>query len=168
MSETLTAATSGIADSDGLTNATFSYQWVRNDGSSHTDITGATGSTYTLVEADEGKTIQVLVSFTDDEGNDETLASTATGAVDTRPNSLATGALAITGTAQVGETLTAYSFGIEDSDGLTNATFTYQWLADDAEIAGATGSTYILTDSEESKTVKVRVALPTMRATMRR
>ena len=158
VSETLTAATSGIADSDGLTNATFSYQWVRNDGSSHTDITGATGSTYTLVEADEGKTIQVLVSFTDDEGNDETLASTATGAVDTRPNSLATGALAITGTAQVGETLTAYSFGIEDSDGLTNATFTYQWLADDAEIAGATGSTYTLTDSEESKTVKVRVS----------
>ena len=51
-------------------------------------------------------------------------------------NSAATGAPTINGTAQVGQTLTASTSGISDSDGLANATFTYQWLADDADING--------------------------------
>ena len=157
--ETLTADTSAIADANGLTNATFRYQWVHNNGTSDTDITGATNSGYTLVNADEGRTIKVRVSFTDDAGNDETLTSTATAAVDAAPNNPATGAPAITGTAQVGETLTADTSGIADDDGLTNVSYGYQWFADDAEITGATGSTYVLTSSEVGKTLKVRVSL---------
>ena len=77
---------------------------------------------------------------------------------ETAVNSAATGAPTISGTAQVGQTLTADTSGIADADGLANATFSYQWLADDTEIAGATGLTYTLTDSEESKTVKVQVS----------
>ena len=79
--ETLTASTSGIADADGLSGATFSYQWVSNDGTTDTDIEGAADSTYTLLDADEGKTIKVRVTFTDDSGNEETLTSTATATV---------------------------------------------------------------------------------------
>ena len=79
--ETLTAGTSGIADPDGLTDVTYSYRWVANDGTADTDISGATGSTYTLVSADEGRTLRVRVSFTDDGGYSETLTSTATDAV---------------------------------------------------------------------------------------
>ena len=79
--ETLTVSTSGIADADGLSGATFSYQWVSNDGTTDTDIQGATDSTYTLLDADEGKTIKVRVAFTDDAGHEETLTSAATGAV---------------------------------------------------------------------------------------
>ena len=66
--ETLTADTSGIADADGLTNSTFSYQWVANDGGTDADIAGETDAIYTLVADDEGKTIKVRVSFTDDAG----------------------------------------------------------------------------------------------------
>ena len=77
----MTADTTGIADADGLTNVSYSYQWTRNDGSTDTDIQSATGSSYTLVDVDEGKTIKVEVSFTDDTGNDETLSSGATDAV---------------------------------------------------------------------------------------
>ena len=83
--ETLTADTSGIADADGLDNATFSYQWVSNDGTSDADISGATGASHTLADADEGKTVKVRVSFTDDAGNEETLTSAATAAVDAAP-----------------------------------------------------------------------------------
>ena len=54
------------------------YQWL---SSRDTEIQGETGSTYTLVGADEGKTIKVRVSFTDDVGNQETLTSAATAAV---------------------------------------------------------------------------------------
>ena len=44
------------------------------------------------------------------------------------PNDPATGAPAITGTAQVGETLTAVTSGIMDVDGLTTLGYTYQWV----------------------------------------
>ena len=152
--ETLTAETTGIADTDGLDNASFAYQWLADDA----DISGATGKTYALTEADEGKTVKVQVSFTDDAGNEETLTSTATDAVAGLPNSPATGAPTITGTAQVGETLTAETTGIADTDGLDNASFAYQWLADDADISGATGKTYALTAADEGKTVKVQVS----------
>ena len=108
--ETLTADTSGIADEDGLENVSFSYQWLADD----TAIQGATNADYTLIEADEGKAITVQVSFTDDAGNDETLTSAATDAVAAKPNSPATGAPTISGTAQVGETLTADTSGIAD------------------------------------------------------
>ena len=160
--QTLTASTSGISDSDGLTNATFTYQWLSSDGASDSDISGASISTYTLVESDEGKTIKVRVSFADDRGKQETLTSTATAAVAARLNSAATGAPAISGTVQVGQTLTASTSGISDSDGLTNATFTYQWLssdgASDSDISGASISTYTLVESDEGKTIKVRVS----------
>ena len=102
MGETLTADTSGIADADGMTGATFTYQWVANDGTADTDIAGATGSTYTLVAADEGKTIKVKVSFTDEGGYEESLTSSPTAMVEARPNSPATGQPTISGTAQGG------------------------------------------------------------------
>ena len=153
--ETLTADKSGIADADGLTNATFSYQWLADD----TTIAGATGSTHTLADADVGKAITVQVSFTDDAGNDETLTSAATDAVAAAlaSNNPATGAPTISGTAQVGETLTADTSDIADADGLDDVSFTYQWLADDTEIAGATGSTYTVAAADEGKAIKVRV-----------
>ena len=156
--ETLTASTSGIADADGLDNVSYSYQWIRNDGTDDTDITGATSSSYTLVDDDEGKAIKVKVSFTDDADNDETLTSTATATVAAKPNSAATGAPTISGTAEVGQTLTADTSGIADADGLAGVSFNYQWLADDADIASATASTYLLTTSEVDKAIEVRVS----------
>ena len=79
--ETLTAATSAIADDNGLTNAVFSHQWVRSANGSDTDITDATGSTYTVTNADIDKAIKVRVNFTDDDGYSETLTSNATTSV---------------------------------------------------------------------------------------
>ena len=75
--ETLTALTNGIADADGLTNPMYSYQWLA-DGS---EIAGATGGSYTLVDADQDKTIKVRVTFTDDRNHQESLTSAATAAV---------------------------------------------------------------------------------------
>ena len=154
--ETLTANTSGIADPDGLGSVQYEYQWLADDS----EIAGATGSTYTLADSDEGKTVRVQASFTDDAGNEETLTSGATEAVAAEPqtNSPATGAPTISGTTQVGETLTVETSGVIDADGLSNVQYEYQWLADDADIAGATGSTYTLTDSEESKAITVQVS----------
>ena len=81
---TLIAGVTAIADEDGLTNAVFGYQWIRHDGNTGTDISGATASNYTLATADVGKTLTVKVSFTDDRGNEESLTSAATAAVASR------------------------------------------------------------------------------------
>ena len=160
--ETLTADTTGIADADGLTNVSFSYQWIRNDGNTDTDIAGETDSTYTPSGSDVGKTIKVKVSFSDDANNAETLTSEETGAVAAKPNTVPTGLPTISGTAQVDETLTADTTGIADADGLTNVSFNYQWVRNDgsadADIQDATGSTYTLSDDDLGKTIKVRVS----------
>ena len=76
--ETLTASASDIADDDGLTNATFAWQWIAGDA----DIAGATGATYTLTSAEVGKTVKVRATFTDDRGTEETVLSDATAAVE--------------------------------------------------------------------------------------
>ena len=156
--ETLSADMSGIADADGLSGATFTYQWLRNDGSTDADIAGETNSTYTLVPADEGKTIKVRLSFTDDAGSDETLTSAPTAQVASSSNNPATGPPTIRGQARVGATLRASLSALDDADGLSGATFAYQWLADDAEIRDATDSTYVLDADDEGKTIRVRVS----------
>ena len=149
---TLTANTSGIADADGL--GTFAYQWVRG---ADTNIAGATGSTYQPVAADVGDTLKVRVSWTDGGGTAEALTSAPTAPVTAAGNQAPTGAPTITGTAQVGRTLTANTSGIADADGL--GTFSHQWVRGAAtDIAGATGSTYQPVAADVGDTLKVRVS----------
>ncbi len=156
--ETLAADTRGIADADGLANPAFTYQWLADA----TAISGATGSTYTLVVADEGKAIEVKVTFSDDGGNDETLNSPATDAVAARTNSPPTGAPTIIGTAQVGETLTVDTTGIADLDGMENASFQYEWFAidGDLEISPLINSyrpAYVVSSMDKGMPIKVKV-----------
>ena len=161
--QTLTAGTTAIMDDDGLTSVSYTYQWIRTAAGVDTNISGATASTYTLVAADQGTTVKVRVSFTDDASNAETRTSAATAAVSAAPNTPATGAPTITGTAQVGQTLTAVTTAIMDANGLTTPSYTYQWIrvaTDNTEtnISGATASTYTLVAADQGTTVKVTVS----------
>ena len=162
--ETLTASVTGIADSDGLSGATFTFQWVRVDtDDSEADIGGATKSTYELTDDDEGKRVKVVVSFTDDGNNPETRAGDPSGVIDPEPNVDATGAPTISGIARVNETLTAGTGDIVDDNGLDSVSYRFQWVRVDtddseADIGGATNSTYMLTAEDEGKRVKVRVS----------
>ena len=161
--QTLTAGTTAIMDDDGLTSVSYTYQWIRTAAGVDTNISGATASTYTLVAADQGTTVKVRVSFTDDASKAETRTSAATAAVSAAPNTPATGAPTITGTAQVGQTLTAGTTAIVDADGLTSVSYTYQWIrvaTDNTEtnIASATASTYTLVAADQGTTIKVTVS----------
>ena len=137
---------------------TYLYQWIRNNA----NIAGQTESTYTLVDADQGKTIKVKVSFTDDANNAESRISQATEAVAPPPNTPATGEPTISGTPQVRRTLTVDTSAIEDADGLENAVFRYRWFATKSsttrEIAGETDSTYKLVPADEGHTFHVEVS----------
>ena len=125
-----------VENDDGLLGAALPYGWVF---------------------------ILMATAYSEDDGGGEPLQiERATLEVSNYPaspaNSPATGAPTISGTGQVGQTLTASTSGISDADGLTNVSYSYQWLADDAEISGATGGSYTLTDSEEGKAIKVKVS----------
>ena len=151
---TLTADTSPIDDQDGLTNVSYGYQWLAGGS----DIDGATGSSYELTSSEQGQTIKVRVTFTDDRDNAETLTSEATVAVVAAPNRDATGAPTISGTPQVDQTLTADTSSIADEDGLTNVSYEYQWIAEESDIEGATGSSYTLKGVQKGQTIQVRVS----------
>ena len=156
--ETLTADTSSITDPDGLTTSVYRYQWLMTDADGDTVVKGATASTYTLPDDYAGGIIKVKVSFTDDADNEEVLTSNGVaGVIVTTANYPATGAPTISGNPQVDQTLTADTSPIDDEDGLTNATFEYQWTAGGSDIDGATGSSYLLTSSEQGQTIQVRV-----------
>ena len=155
----LTAGTSGISDGNGLTSPTYSYQWLRGETASAAgeDISGATSATYTVVEADQSKYLRVQVSFQDDDGNSETVTSDATGPVSAEANAPATGQPTISGTAQVGQDLSASVSGISDGNGVANSTYDYQWLRADtatgtgSEISGARSATYRLVEADQGK-----------------
>ena len=87
----------------------------------------------------------------------------------TTTNTAATGKPGISGTAAVGQTLTATTSGISDADGKTKAengdsgyAYTYQWVQVDGgtetDISGEMSSTYTPSSSDVGKTIRVKVS----------
>lgn len=129
----------------------YAYQWQR-DG---TNISGATGTTYILVEADEGANIRVSVTATNAGGAGAPAVSAATGPITPALAAPVNTALpTITGTAQVGETLTSTT---GTWTGNPTPTYARQWKADGANIAGATAPTYVPVVGDVGKAITVTV-----------
>ena len=111
---------------------------------------------------DEGETL-VEVTVTAADGTVRRYrVVVARGASETEPeNTAPTGLPAISGTPQVGVPLTASESAIEDGDGLENATYVWQWIANDGtrdtDIEGATSASYTPKPGDVGKTLKVRV-----------
>ncbi len=132
------------AGSISPSGATVTYQWEYSttSGGTYTVIPGATSSTYTMASAYVNDYIKVAA--TGSGGYTGTVTSTAVGPVSAEP---ITAIGAITGTAQVGSTLTA---GALTPSG---ATATYQWeysttsIGTYKSISGATSSTYTVASS---------------------
>ena len=120
------------------------YQWQLDVN----DISGATGATYTATEGDEGHTIDVVATATNDDG---VTTSATSGTTDSVLDALPTITQPeITGDVREGETLTASaSSGQDDND------VTYQWQINGESISGATGATYTVTEGDEGHTIDV-------------
>jgi hypothetical protein len=135
-----------LADADTL--GTISYQWQ----SAGTDISGATGSTLTLGQAQVGHVITVTASYTDGGGTAESATATGTSSV-ANINDAPTGLPTVSGSAVTGSTLTVVTSAVADPDGL--GAFSYVWKADSSVIGGATGSTYTLVAGDLGKHISV-------------
>jgi Protein of unknown function (DUF4038)/Putative collagen-binding domain of a collagenase len=127
----------------GDTPISFSYQWSD----------GTTGQADTLSSGDQGKSITVTVTASNDAGT-ATARSNSVGPVAAAPPPAVkvppsnTSLPTISGTAQVGSTLTA-SPGVWSGD--TPIAVTYQWSD------GTTGQTDALPSSDQGKNISVTV-----------
>lgn len=134
---------------------TYARQWQRNTGSGFTNISGATGSSYTLVGGDEGATIRCVVTATNTEGSVSANSNTV-GPV-TLPNSAPANTVApvVTGTTQVGQVLSCTT---GTWTGVPTPTYARQWQRDTgsgfANISGATGSSYTLVGADEDADIR--------------
>jgi hypothetical protein len=152
------AVVNSLADPDGIPSSGTGaprYQWQANG----VDIKGATSLTYGLTQAEVGKTLSVIASYTDLQGTAETVTSPPTDAV-ANVNDRPSGAVRITGTPFQGQALVA-SHTLSDLDGIPSSgadAIRYQWTAADQDIAGATSATFTPTQAEVFKTLYVTVA----------
>ncbi len=144
--QVLTATT---GSPQGYPAPTATYQWKRGG----VNISGATASTYTLVQADTGENITVEVTLTNTEGSDSQ-TSAAVGPINGAP--FFSGSVTISGSAFVGQVLTA---SLPTTGGYPTPTASYEWLRDDVVISGATASTYTLVNDDVDANIKVRVDL---------
>ena len=71
--------TAGVSSNDPDGNGTVtSYSWQSSsDGSSWSNISGATSSTFTVTSSEEGKYIRVTVAYTDGEGTSESVTASS-------------------------------------------------------------------------------------------
>jgi hypothetical protein len=146
--QTLSADLSAMADLDGIPGSGAgapALQWLA-DG---VEISGATGSSLLLGQAQVGREISLKVAYTDGLGKAEAMTSAATAKV-ANVNDAPTGGVTISGTAMEGQVLTAQPT-LADADGL--GAITTRWLADGALISGATGVTYTLTAADVGRSI---------------
>lgn len=132
----------------GTPTPTYARQWRRGD----TDIEDETGTTYLLVEDDEGENITCVVTATNSVGT-ETATSNSIGPVAGIAPSFTVDPV-LSGTPTVGETLTVTN---GTAGGTPAATFARVWLRDGVAIAGATGTTRVLTEDDVDALISVRV-----------
>jgi glucose/arabinose dehydrogenase len=144
--------TTNLTDLDGFTAANVSYQWQQNNNGTWASIAGATSQTLNLTQALVGKQVRSTANYVDTLGNTEAVISSATIAV-ANINDAPTGTVTITGAPTQGVTLTATN-NLADVDGL--GPISYQWLANNINITGATANTLVLGQAQVGTTITVK------------
>jgi hypothetical protein len=152
--ETLVAQ-NGSWDQSSLT---YSYQWQRCSGSC-SSISGATGQAYTVVLADVGTSLRVLVTARNAGGETGSATSAPTGTVTGVNAPVNSGLPSISGTTRQGRTLTASHGSWSGSP-----SYTYQWRrcnsagASCGNVGSASTSTsYTLGSADVGHTIRVLV-----------
>ncbi|HEU0251120.1 MAG TPA: hypothetical protein VFR48_10390 [Solirubrobacteraceae bacterium] len=160
--QTLSASTGSWSGSP----TSYAYQWQACDGSGSNcvDVAGASGPSYLLNSGDVGHTLRVTVSATN-AGGSGSVASLPTASVvalppPPPPAPSNTALPAIAGTATEGLSLSASTGSWSGSP----TSFAYQWQDCDTSglnctnIGGAGSSTYLLSETDVGRTIRVVVS----------
>jgi hypothetical protein len=129
--------------------AIASYQWMRGSGA----ITGATASSYKLVNADAGHYLSVVVTLSA-EGHSATSTQYYVGPIVAGAVFTTVPTTTITGTLKAGSTLTAHTGAFVPA-----AThISYLWEMNEIPISGAHASTYKLNSGNVGQRIRVIVS----------
>lgn len=138
-------------------SGSYTYKWQESsDASTWSDISGATSSTFTLVDANAGKFIRSVVTITSSAGAG-TAYSAATRKVGSPYNTVAP---AVTGTVRVGSTQTTTNGTWSN----TPTSYTYQWQTSSNGILwtnvadSSTASTFIPTFAQANLQLRVTIS----------
>lgn len=141
-----TLITANVGTWTGVAPITYEYKWTRNGVA----ISGATASTYTIQVADDLATIRVEVKGTNAYGVSAYIASSnSVNAVNSIVPTITSAT--ISGTAVVGQTLTASANGVT---GYPTPTLSYQWKRGATNI-GTNASTYTLVQADAGNTSNI-------------
>ena len=155
--DTLTATNGSWSNSP----TAFVYQWqdCNGSGTNCSNISVATGISYTLTSSDAGDTIDVVVTASNSAGSGQaTSTTTAVVTVPVQPP-VNTSLPTISGQTVVGDTLSAANGSWSGSP----TGFAYKWQdcdssgANCSNISGATGSSYRLASGDAGSTIEVAV-----------
>ena len=144
------SAVSTLANSSGL--SINGYQWqALTVSNGWANIPSATQASFTPTSAQSGQQLRVVVNFSDAVGAGQLAVSPATSAL-----AGAGSAVLIDGLPTEDQVLAANTSLVNDPQGL--GVFSYQWLRNDAAIAGATSVSYKLGDDDVGKQIKLRLS----------
>jgi hypothetical protein len=140
----------------------FSWQWQRctSDGGACADIPGATAASYTVMHADIGSTVRVVVTAANPAGTSSAMSEPTATIIPTPAPPKATAPPTITGAAQDRQMLTATG---GKWAGTAPIAVTYQWLRCDktgagcAPLDGATDPAYPVGAVDIGSTLRVAV-----------
>jgi secreted trypsin-like serine protease len=128
---------------------TLSYQWLRNGS----PISRATSSSYKLTAADRDQLISVRVTAKRSSYLPQEVTSADSDLITIQYRRSVNPTISVTGPLQVGSTMTANPGSWDPGD----SEFTFQWLASNVPIEGATASTLSLSNDLHGKRISVRV-----------
>ena len=139
----------------------YHYQWYRCDasGAHCLSVHGATGATYTLVAKDTGQTVGLTVTASDATEKKPAYASLAGPIAAASASLVSTARPQLTGTAPVGQTLTADA----GSWSTTPSATAFQWLRCNQNgrictpVAGATSASFAITAADSGHTLVAQV-----------
>ena len=155
--QTLTASSGTWS---GTPPISFAYQWRRCDGggANCVDLAGANGSAYVVVSADVGSTLRVIVTGSNLAGSSVATSAQTVVVVGNPP--VNTGVPMVSGSAQVGQTLSADP---GTWSGTLPISFAYQWRRCDGagancvDLIPMNGQSYTLTSGDLGATIRLAV-----------
>ncbi len=121
--EPLIADLTSIIDRDGIGEVNVVWK-ISNDGVTYRNIPGATNQSFTPRQEHVGKTLRVVLTYLDGQGNLETLTSDATTPV-VNVNDKPTGVVRLTGESAEDSALILDVSDVYDEDGM--GPFNYTW-----------------------------------------
>jgi hypothetical protein len=122
--EPLIADLTSIIDKDGIGEVNVVWK-ISNDGNSYRSIPGATNQSFTPRQEHVGKTLRVVLTYLDGQGNLETLTSAPTTPV-INVNDKPTGVVRLTGESAEDSALILDVSDVFDEDGMGPFNFTWQ------------------------------------------